>query len=119
MNKEGISQPMEWIVALFFIGLVIAFFLFINFAVKDNTAHNLKVEAIDYASTKDVVSISPDKIHFVYTLKPGIIINSKEQCLIESKTEVQKYLPVKVQCSRQNINIQEIFEKNRVILEKS
>src|SRR3989344_2714431 len=92
MNKKGelIELPLVKIIDLFFIGLVIFSFLLIQFKVKDNTLHDLRIEAIDYAFTKDAVSISSGETSYIYKTKENIKLEIKENCQIETKTKLKK-----------------------------
>jgi len=121
MNKKGelIELPLVKIIDLFFIGLVIFSFLLIQFKVKDNTLHDLRIEAIDYAFTKDAVSISSGETSYIYKTKENIKLEIKENCQIETKTKLKKdFIPTKYYCSKTNENLEETIEENQIIIKK-
>ena len=92
--------------------LIIITFLGVQFKIKDNTSHNLKVEAKNYALIKDAVSISDGNTNYVYKTNAKLIEN--EKCEIEAYSKEKELLPVKEYCSRKESNTIEIFGENEI-----
>ena len=63
-NKANFSLPAEWIIHLAMLLMVIAIFMGVIIKLYDNNLHVLKVEARDYAFTRDAVSMSQNKLFY-------------------------------------------------------
>lgn len=86
MNKKGIKKVGEWIIHLVLLLLVIVIFLSINSKIKDNRLHDLRVEARDFAFTRDAILSSPYSLDYKYVPRENITIILNEQgCLVQAK----------------------------------
>ncbi len=118
MNKKGVTEEqLDWIKDLVFAVLIIIFFLAPQFKIKDNTFHNLNVEIRDYASTKDVASLSPGKLVYIYQSNPNITLSTTNNCIIHGETTAGVKLDY--ECSVKNSKVQEITSENQIELVKS
>ena len=123
MNKKAsITKVTQWIVHLVLLMMVISIFLGVILKLKDNKLHNLRVEAREYAFTRDTVLASPEQIRYKYLTKEKILLKiNKERCLIQSFYKEHKdTTPVTYFCTQnEQVQINEMFEEKGVLLEKN
>ena len=117
MNKKGIIEEQgSWLVNLFFLAILTIIFLGVISKVQDNTNHDLNVEVRDYSYTRDAVSLASNKVSYVYDKKPNIMLDIKDDCIFETKTE-KVNIQTRYTCSRKNVVVQQTKKDNKIILE--
>lgn len=105
MNKKGIGIIAEWIRDLILLMFVIAIFTSVVIKIKDDSLHNLRVEAIEYASARDALLTLPYQNEYNY--KPRnenitISINT-ERCLIQTKYKEETRATTAFFCAKDDL----------------
>ncbi len=100
MNKKGWETMPEWMVYSIFLFIVILVLLSAVVKIKDKRLHNLRIEARDYAFTRDAASVTPYEINYVYySKKNDIEIKfNPENCLVQAKYKDDRTLPIPYFC---------------------
>lgn len=100
-KKAEMQAPAKWIVELVFVLFLIIIFLSVTTKVKDDSLHNLRVEARDYAFTRDAIAISPSQLDYKYDLDPNMTLTiNQERCIVQTKYKNQRTLPTNFFCSK-------------------
>lgn len=101
MNKRASKTMYEWTVDLVFILMVLIIFLSAAVKIKDTRLHNLRVEARDYAFTRDALSIYPNSFNYDYRIRENIVLQvNKESCQIQSRYLDDPTKPVVFPCGK-------------------
>lgn len=101
MNKKAISIVADWIVELILLGLTIAIFITVVINLQDNHLHSLRVEAKEYAFTRDTIFTTPYPLNYNFSLMENITLEiNSNNCIIQTKYIGEYGSPVTFPCAK-------------------
>ena len=115
MKKGLLGLQLSWVFDLFFIALIIIIFLGINLKLQNDQTYALNLQARDYSYVKDVASISPEKIVFIYKKNIQSEILEKN-CQIDITSEAKELIPARYYCSINNPLLKITQSKEQMVI---
>src|SRR3989338_6053490 len=102
MNKKASLEKMsEVIVHLVLILLVLIILFGAIIKIKDNKGHQLRVESMNYALLRDVISTTDEEVNYDYLLKEKIELEiNQENCVIQTKFKEDLTRPTSFTCNK-------------------
>src|SRR3989338_6012973 len=96
MNKKASLEKMSEVI----VHLVIILFGAI-IKIKDNKGHQLRVESMNYALLRDVISTTDEEVNYDYLLKEKIELEiNQENCVIQTKFKEDLTRPTSFTCNK-------------------
>lgn len=117
MNKKASLEKMsEVIVHLVLILLVLIILFGAIIKIKDNKGHQLRVESMNYALLRDVISTTDEEVNYDYLLKEKIELEiNQENCVIQTKFKEDLTRPTSFTCNKNQLRtLQETKDKNLI-----
>ena len=119
MDKKGISIAADWFWKLALLIAVLIIFISVIGKVKDNNLHELRVEAREYAFTRDSLLTTSNSIVYNFKIKENATIDvNPENCLIETKHKGDS-VPIRFFCTKSLVQINEQPINNQIRLTKN
>ncbi len=119
MNKKAISTAADMFWKLAFLVMIIIVFMTFVTRVKDNNLHALRVEAREYAFTRDAILSSQNSIAYNFKLKENISLSiNPESCLVETKY-IGDSIPIRFLCVKSTKTLLEQPNNNIIKIVKN
>ena len=120
MNNKALTTILtSWIIDLVILSLLIAGFFAINIKLKDNTNHNLKINALEYNYVRSVSFItSKDReLNYLFSYNPEIVLSFSQPCLIKAVPKgISSQNFAAFNCVYSSKVISEDFSDNKILI---